>query len=427
MVPTSTTTSKKDMTAPEVMTGVMDFDAQFIAHLSDPESLQLFIREGISTALLVGNRPQAIWNFTRQYFEESKQAPPLEVLVAEFPSFRFVEEPRTAAHWVVDKLRDRYRRGQVQEINRTVAELGKDPDAALSYMRERVFEVETLSGSSRHTIDSSHFDRLLDQYQEHVIEGMFAGRSFGFDFLDAHTGGQKPGHLSFLVARPKRFKTFFLLESFVAQVRAGGNPIFFTLELTLEEAWQRLTCIYSGFPFTKIVTGDMSKSDYDEFRFIQNQLQETGKFILSRPPVGERTVSALFGEVEKREADSILIDQLSFLEPPKDYYARPDLATADIVYALKNAASRRGSERPVYVAAQINRQGKDEIDATTIALSDSVGQAADLIVGLTRTKAQMQSGLVFMEIVEARHCEPEEWQLSVTLKTKTCFELSREY
>jgi len=414
-----------------------DFEQDFVSYLTNSEALSYFIRESVHPKLLTGNKARAIYDFAVKYREDSQDTPSLEVLQTEFPKFEFVE-PNGSPQWIVEKLREQFNRGFTQTLTRDLSHLAtKDPEKAIQFIRTKVFEQEQIAGSQSYVYTGDYFGTYMDMYNDKQENGYFRGFSLGWDEIDKFTGGLRAGHLAFLLARPKRFKTWMILNAFLAQARQGEVPGLWTLELTVEEIMARIGCMISGFSFNQWHLG---LAEYEDKQRVIDAFEEFNSkynFYILRPPPEERTVPHLLADVRKHGITSMLIDQLSFLEPKKDWYSRPDLATADIVYDLKKAATKQGEEIPIYCAAQLNRQAEDprkkkdddadkesdSILASTAALTGAIEQVADHLYGLKRTKEMWESGYVRFEVVESRHHDLGRWHIGVDLKQQTSFDI----
>lgn len=406
----------------------MDYEREFCAHLVDLEALKYLLQEGIKDELLYSPIAKTIYAFARTEYERTRKAPTELMLREEFASFNF-QEPRTDHRWLAEKLRERYRRAQVQETTRTMAQLSGDPDVAYSYMREKVFEIEQMSGSTQNVWSSADYEHFIDLYQQRVRDRFTLGFTTGFTSVDELSGGVRPAQLVFYLARPKRFKTFFLCKSYVEQRRQGKTPMLATLEMTVEEIEGRVGCILSGLSFDDWDKGRFGKQEWKIWRAAQDEFVALGPAHIVRPPVGERHVTDIFMLADKLEVESVLIDQLSFLEPVNERRVREDLKTAEVVYALKNHAGRTGSERPVICAAQFNREADnlDEIPgAAKAALSGAIEQAADALYGLHRTKEMFENGVVQFGLLESRNAPTGNWSVRVELKEETRIVIERE-
>ena len=266
---------------------------------------------------------------------------------------------------------------------------------------------------------------FIGMIQDEIIHNKYKGYSVGFSQIDKYTGGLKPGYLAFLAARPKRMKSFFLIQAFIEQIKQGYTPVFFTLELTHKEIMNRFMCMVSGYPWDKAQRGEFSSSkDWDMIeKTWLNFTEEYGKAFVIQPKADERSVSQLMLLAEKNDCDSIFISQLKYITPVRNYHNSHE-QYAEIVIDLKNQAVKTGSERPIYVEAQFNREAQSvkelqDLDLAQLGLTDAIGQTADVVYSIVQSQDMYNSGIAEMGIVEARNHGKTSWMFESEFKKNT--------
>jgi replicative DNA helicase len=105
-------------------------------------------------------------------------------------------------------------------------------------------------------------------------------------------GGIRAGQLAIIGARLKTGKTWFGLKSFIEQIRQRINPIFFTLELSIEEIEHRLWLFGQGFSYDKLSTRDTSAKAGDGRATEGSPQREkhSAHCTFVQPPPGQRQV-----------------------------------------------------------------------------------------------------------------------------------------
>ena len=97
-------------------------------------------------------------------------------------------------------------------------------------------------------------------------------------------------------------------------------------------------------------------------------------------------VSQIGCAVETVNPDLIIIDQISLLNPPREFFGdmANSLAATENIKAL--VSLQRKLKIPVVVLSQINRKSDDKkgLDLDRIALSDAIGQFATVVIGVEK-------------------------------------------
>jgi hypothetical protein len=331
---------------------------------------------------------------------------------------------------VVEKLKLRYQKNQIEDLTTELAKKAKDPESAMTYLRGEVFKIERNSLSQQHIYTNTDYKMFIHNVNEKILKGAFKGASIGFKEIDDFTGGIKDGNVAYILARPKRKKSFFLLNSFIANAKAGLNPYLFTLELTPDEVMLRISCMLSGVSWNDAQKGQLSAQDWKKIKQGWADF-ETHTFHLEMPPVDERTVPNLLLKADKVGAHSIFISQFKYVKGLNDFYRAEHEQSAEVAIDLKRAAARPGAERPVIVEAQFNRGGDsmedlEDFDASKVGLTDMIPQSADVLYGLFENKDLRANGLSQFGILEARNHDKSSWHIWSDLTNKTEFKLHQQ-
>lgn len=407
----------------------LDIEQELINHLLIKDDVEYIFRDGLSVDLIYTPQYKAVFNFARHYYGETGNSPTQAVLMTEFPTLE-LGNTQSSVQWVVDKLRERFQRNRVQDLALKVGELSHEPADAMKYLSAEVHDIQKKSTSQKHIWRAGDSPLFLNMLADQIEEGFYQGLPVGFKEVDQFTGGLKPGYLAFLAARPKRMKTFFILKAFIEQKRAGHRPILFTLENTDKEIMLRISCLLSGYPWDLAQRGIVNETGWKLLENAWREFDSLGDHFIAYPPADERTVPAMMLHADHLEADSMIISQFNYIQPSNDYYyKRPDHERwASIVDDLKLAATRPGSERPVYVEAQLNREGERIEDFTEmglgqLGLTDRIGQASDIVFALFQNKEMRDNHMVQFGIVEARNSDKHNWHVMTDYKNTTGLEL----
>ncbi len=415
------------MTVTSASAALLDYEQEFINHLQDQESLEFILREGVSQELLISPLSKSIYNFVQHHYTETGKVPSAKVLQTEFKAFQF-GPVETTPHYIIDWLRTRYQKNEVGRVLTDVATVAdKDPELAMTKLRDKVFEIERTSLSQRHVWKPGDHVLFINRLKEKVREGAFKGVSVGFPEIDYFTGGIKAGNVAYIMARQKRQKTFLTLNAFIKQVLDDEEPYLFTLENTEEEINLRISCMLSGVSWDDAQKGKLKDADYKIFNKVWEDFAQH-KFHIEMPPLDERTVNHFTLKADKVDAGPILISQFRYIRGTADWYRSPHDEPAEIAVDLKRAATRPGNERPIIVEAQFNRAGDsmDELadfDGSKVGLTTMIEQSADTLYGIFQNKDMRSNGLLEFGILEARNHDKAAWFVESELVNSTRFAL----
>jgi len=406
-----------------LVSSAIDIEQDFVNHLQDQTSLEFVMHEGISSELLLSPLSKSIFQFVQHQHNATGKVPTLRVLQTEFPAFTF-DTPETTVQYIIEKLRIRYQRNQVGATLEEVAMVANsDPQLALSKLRDKVFEIERTSLSQRQVFKPGDHKLFIHDLQQKVIAGLYKGVSMGFADIDAFTGGIKHGNLAYILARPKRKKTFFTLQAFIQQVYNDEFPYLFTLENTDEEIKLRISCMLSGVSWDTAIKGGLTKKDWKDIEVAWDNFSQH-EFRIEMPPLDERTVNHFTLRADKVGAGPILISQFKYIKGTKDWYRTETEEKAEVAVELKQAATRPGHERPIIVEAQFNRGGDsmeelEDFDASKVGLTDMIPQSADILFGIFENKDMRLNQISEYGILESRNTNKAAWFIETELITRT--------
>ena len=397
---------------------VLDLDNEFVQQILVPENLVELKAAGVNPNMVKDSKLRPLVQFIFDYLHDYGKAPNEATIDSEWEVNR--TGPTVDPEFLADKLKMRFVRSKHKEIIEELADT-KDPNDFVDALISRAHEVWSQVSSKKHILASEDYKELIEEFKIYA-EKNDQGATYGFPDVDEHTGGAGPGHLTFFVARPKRFKSWFLLNAFVEQRRQGLTPVLFTLELTEKDMYKRLMCLVSGVSYTRMVKNSLMPSEWKQIEDAMAEFNALGPAYIIHPGFEDRKVSSFVLESEKVNADVVLVDQLSFVHPEKNV-GRADENTKAIVHAMKVAATKQ--EIPYICVCQFNREAaqlEDLAGADKIGLSRSIEETADLLVALHRNEDEADLNIVRMRILEGRYCKSNAtWGIKVNLQNKTQF------
>jgi replicative DNA helicase len=400
---------------------------QLLDHLATPEGCMAVWRERLDPEIIpeINEGVREALSFVIAYIDEYGQPPDVAVL-SEETGYEDFETPIAPIEYVIDKLKERKVRQELKRAITKVSKLIADPYVAAETMLRESSRIIAENLSYRDVLDSCNTSLVLERYKERQLV-KDSGISFGYEAIDNALGGMRKGELYFVVGRPGRYKSWQLIKSATESFQNGANVVIETLEMSAAEMQDRFLCMLAGVSWDQFQHGALPPKDEDILAEAHTWLaDQSNKVFFHHPPLHERTVAHMRQFGIEVGADVLYVDQLSFIQANR----KSDQQWIEVGYKcqeLKEATS----EFPILCAAQFNREAAKaksvkDLDLANIGLSDSVGQTADLVLGLYANKDMMNNRLLQYGIVKSRSFSERAWEIKVNLGIDSNFYLVDE-
>lgn len=373
--------------------------------LTDVDALERIFQIGLNLKAVptIEMRPVVQWAI--DYFERSGQAkaPSREALMETWGQAIEDAEVEIAeddveldqVEWAIDALHARYVDYMFQKWNKesaiamsasstmdrlNVLEMQvQELNALLLSLRDKTLEVEGVDG----------FQRSLTEYHHRAETAQtHRGLAFGIPEIDAYTYGIHEGELAVLAAGPKVGKSVALAYVLDKEWKQGRLATYYTLENSVRMSYDRLVCIRLGVDHDRYRIGECMPEEVDRVQtFIHEHGEELRNLIrIVQPQRGNRTVQWITRHARSIGTQSLLIDQLTFMEPSHRSLRGPDKIT-DVMHDLKDAIGGR-APMSALLAHQINREGMKEakkngmLEMWMLAEGSEVERTADWVFSL---------------------------------------------
>jgi hypothetical protein len=212
-----------------------------------------------------------------------------------------------------------------------------------------------------------------------VLQG--PGASYGHPDLDTYFYGMRGSN--FLIAPPKTYKSWGLVQAALGNILDGRQTHLETLELPADETYQRLIHLISGVPYWHYLKNKISR---DERRIMQDAtelVEDSGIIHIHKSPSGERSIERIVETARDAGAEIVLIDQLQYIEGTNNISIGAHNHTGEYWNVL-NRARDLSDYGPLYIAHQFNRtvQFSDDMPSMEqIKGSSAVEETATLALG----------------------------------------------
>ena len=404
--------------------------------LIDVERLEYLAREGIDSEIIPTAPMRPVVEWAIAYFFESgcKQAPSLEALTLEWGSvleseevvLDELEDETETVEWALGWLRSQHVHLQWQEWSKNAAAQMAQAytDDRIDLLAQHTAELSVLLGQVRSQASeakgSSAIEDALRRYQERVaLDGAPHGLMLGLELVDLHTHGIHPGELAVMAAGPKTGKSWLLAKAVLTEWTRGRRGMLFTLENSVEMTVDRIVCLHALVDYRDWQRGQCSASQVERVETSRRFLAElTGDMVVTMPAKGHRTADAMVREARMRGADSISIDQLTFIEAVETRNKARHEVVRDIMHDLKTGISTGRDKLPCLLAHQINREGVKAAEKTghlemyMLAESSEVERTADWVFGLYRNSEDRIAEIAKVQVLASRREDTNAWLLA---------------
>jgi hypothetical protein len=351
--------------------------------------------------------------------------PPVrEAIIHDFGGKGRFKQPTTKITWLIEKFRERYKRNQAKAVASRVANLVvSDPDEAIKVATREFGDIQRTASDRSRELNNSDWGQALSDYRERIESGKLDGITFGYEAMDKLLGGIRDNYMAFVVGRPKWYKSWQLLKSAVGAMYENVDGTFISAELGEVEMYSRFQCMVAGVNYNRFQHGKMTKEEWQLMHEAEERITDdsVGKISFIHPPHDQRTVPELSAEARQRDAQIVWMDQFRFITPLRTFNKKHD-EMESTVYDIKAACEHN----PWFVAAQFNREAAsltEMADLAQIGLTDAIGQASDIVLGLFRNRDMAESDLLQYGVVASRGFQSAIWNVKVELTKHSNFRI----
>lgn len=221
------------------------------------------------------------------------------------------------------------------------------------------------------------------------LSGGLQGIPTPLESLNRYTSGLMPGQLITIGAQTGVGKSVFAVMQAVAALKANMSVMFFSLEMSAEELFDRIVANLSHVKLSNIKEGNLSEEEKDRINKAVKFL-ETKSLIIETDP--RATVDSIRSKATKQQQteqglDLVIVDYLQLVSSSERFNSRQELV-ADLSRNMKLTAKSLGI--PIMTLTQLNRQKSESEDGfptlDNIRESGAIAQDSDIVLLLHRNK-----------------------------------------
>jgi hypothetical protein len=200
----------------------------------------------------------------------------------------------------------------------------------------------------------------------------------------------------------------------------GRRATLFTLENSVEMTVDRIVCLHAAVSYRRWQRAECTEGELirvEASRVFLDGLDQ-GDMNIIMPPKGQRTIEAMLREAQMRGSESVLIDQLTFVEAVQTKNKPRHEIVRDIMHDLKTGISAGSHKFSGLLAHQINREGmkaadkQGHLDLTMMAESSEVERTADWVFGLYRSNEDRLAQIAKFQTLASRREDLADWLLA---------------
>lgn len=405
--------------------------------LTDVDALEQLVKIGLPLECIPTPVMRDVVAWAVSYFDKSGQtkAPTREALMETWG--QTIEDAEVEIEnsdveledvgWAIDSLKARYADWKFQSWQKEAAAKLAEANSTtrLTVLEEQVHELNQmilgLRDKSQEVEGIEGFQRSLAAYEKRAATAQqHRGMAFGVEEIDQYTYGIHEAELAVLAAGPKTGKSVTMAYILLQEWRKGRHATYYTLENSVDMTYDRLVCIHLHVDHDRYRRGEAGEDEVERVRtFIAERGEELREAIhVIQPERGKRTVQHMTRQARAMGTESLLIDQLTFMEASDRRLRGPEMIK-DIMHDLKDAIGGRLSI-PCLLAHQINREGMREakkngwLEMYMLAEGSEVERTADWVFGLYASPDEQQAQMIKWQTMATRRgSSNKNWRVGV--------------
>lgn len=390
-----------------------DHEKDLVSKILFTENVSDVVGRKIHSGMFVDNNSKRVFDFLIDHYVKYGEVPAIDLVEKEFPRYA-LSYPKEPVDYYIDKLVENYVRNKSSEIlvNNT-KKLVTNPLDGLDDLQK---EFASLHVEANPTDDANILESTESRKQKYLdLKNMKGvdGHPSPWEVLNRATMGWHPEEFIVIVARPKIGKTW-MLTIFAEYAWANDLTILFVSnEMATQQIERRFDSLHFKLPYEEFKSGLLADALEERYFKGLDELERSGKSPMWT--VGNiGGVTAIGAKIDEYKPDIVLIDGLYQL-PDDKRGANKWERTSNISWDLKQLARKK--KLPIIATTQFNRIGDesntkfDEVNLSMLGFSDSIGQDADVVLGLFRNKDMLANNELYVRMLALREGEPKDFIL----------------
>lgn len=258
-----------------------------------------------------------VWDFVKEYYNETKQIPDKDLLATRFRDFEPVDSGPTIYH--VNRLKETFLDDSLRGAVKKAAQLLQDNQSsnALSSLNSDISSISRLTAKVR-DIDVTDVDDALAHFEKtrQAAKNGDVGIKTGIAAFDICLPmGISKGQLGILLAYPAIGKSWMAMYLAVKAWENGRVPMILSLEMTEQEVRNRIYTIAGDGKFSHraISAGRIDESEFKDWAEKNVSGKQPFK-IISNDGGSEVTPNVIRAKIDQYKPDIVFIDYLQLMQ-----------------------------------------------------------------------------------------------------------------
>lgn len=332
------------------------------------------------------------------------------------------EVPDEPVSWVIETLRSRELTKRTEEF---VTDLSEEILAAPHDKRAEIFGSHIAEGVQIHLGQQTKRnvfelqadgEDIITEYERRAADvDAYRGLQLGLPEVDAHMHGLYEGELMVVSAPPKGSKSYMIARIALKEFELGRKVALFTLENSIDMMRDRIACLATGVHPQRFEQGNCTEAEEAAVREWVKKLGDgQGHLFIIQPPLGSRTAETMISEAQIRGVDSVLIDQLTFVDAPDPKATGPQ-KIRDIMHTIKALISTGPHKMPCVLTHQLTRDGikvakkTGHLEMYDLAEGSEAEKTADWVFSMWQSEDAKQVGQFLFQILASRRRDRKHW------------------
>lgn len=330
-----------------------------------------------------------IWDFIKEYYNETKQVPDENLLATRFRDFEPVDSGPTIYH--VNRLKESFLDESLRMAVKKAAGLLQDNQSsnALSSLNADISSISRLTAKVR-DLDLTDIEDAISHFQktrEAAKLGDVGIRSGIASFDVCLPMGISKGQLGVLLAYPAIGKSWMAMFLAVKAWENGRVPMILSLEMTEQEVRNRIFTIAGDgrFSHRSLSAGKVDEDDFKKWATENVEGKQPFK-IISNDGGSEVTPNVIRAKIDQYKPDIVFIDYLQLMQDNAGTSGNETVKIKNLSRELKLLAI--SEQIPIIAIASATPDDSSDLESVPqlgqVAWSRQIAYDADWVLAMGR-------------------------------------------